>query len=368
MPLWGNFSIVCLFCVSFSVFQYIPAAGAHMFMVISLKILYFVVGTQKYSSLTGKASSRLHQAFRPKTSRAYSAMFKVFVAFCVLMKVSLHHLSVEILLAFLECLLTNGVSVVVLCNYLSAIKAQCIMYDLQYNVCNSVKIKYFIKSVKISRPLCLKPHNVMDLKILRALITKTANIKHHMVIKAIILVGFFGFLRLSNMAPHSRISFDPSRHLTGSDVFFTQDYVKILLKWSKTLQTRDKAHVITLPRLKDKLICPRNALKCLFKLYPMLPSTSLFQIHTSKGWAPLIDSIVRKSLSALNVALGLNPHHFTFHNLRRSGATFAFNAHVPIQDIKRHGTWSSECIWTYIQSDHASGEKLAKSLASTIDV
>ena len=202
---------------------------------------------------------------------------------------------------------------------------------------------------------------------LRALITKTANLKHCRVIKAIILVGFYGFLRLSNLAPHSRTSFDPSRHLTGSDLFFTQDYVKILLKWSKTLQTRDKAHVITLPRLKDNLICPRNALKCLFKLYQMSSATSLFQIHTSSGWVPLIDSIVRKSLSALNVALGLNPHHFTFHSLRRSGATFAFKAHVPIQDIKRHGTWSSECVWTYIQSDHASGEKLANSLAFTID-
>ena len=103
-----------------------------MVMVKNLKILYFVVGTQKYSSLAGKASSRLHRAFRPKTSRAYCAMFKVFVAFCVLMGVSLRHLSLEILLAFLECLLANDVSVVVLCNYLSAIKAQCIMCNIMY--------------------------------------------------------------------------------------------------------------------------------------------------------------------------------------------------------------------------------------------
>ena len=129
----------------------------------------------------------------------------------------------------------------------------------------------------------------------------------------------------------------------------------------KTIQTRDKAHVLTLPKLKDKLLCPRTALKQLFKLYYMSPLTSLFQIQTSNGWVPLIDSRVRKSLSSLNVSLGLNPHHFTFHSLSHSGATFAFNAHVPIQDIKRHGTWLSECVWTYIQSDHTSGEKLARS-------
>ena len=130
------------------------------------------------------------------------------------------------LLAFLECLVAKNVSAVVLCNYLSAIKAQCILCDLQFNMCNSVKIKYFIKSVKITRPLGLKPHNVMDLTILRAVIQKAETLKYHKPLKAIILVRFFGFLRLSNLAPHSVSSFDPSRHLTDSYVFFT----KIMLR------------------------------------------------------------------------------------------------------------------------------------------
>ena len=84
------------------------------------------------------------------------------------------------------------------------------------------------------------------------------------------------------------------------------------------------------------------------------------------GSNPLTDSMVRKTLKILNANLGFHPSFFTCHDFRRSGATFAYNSHIPIKDIKRHGTWSSDCIWQYIHSDHASGESIACALASTI--
>ena len=189
-----------------------------------------------------------------------------------------------------------------------------------------------------------------------------------LVFKAIFSTGFFGFVRLSNLSPHSAATFDPTRHLTGSDVFFTKGFAKLLFKWSKTIKTRDRVEIITLPRLTDTDLCPRNALKALFDLYHMSPSSSMFQIHTKKGWVTLIDSRVQKVLSRINVSLGLHPHHFTFHSLCRSGAMYAFNAHVPIQEIKRQGTWTSDCVWRHIQANQSAGEKLAKSLASVINV
>ena len=331
-------------------------------------MLYFVAGAQLVDPLAGKAMSHIHLAFRPKTSKAYTAMFRVFLAFCIYMKVSLQQLSVKVILAFLECLVCNRVSPAVLANYISAVKAKCILYNLSYHVCENVKIKYFLKSVKITRPLSVKPHNVIDLDMLKAIVSKCQHYHCGPVYKAIFLTGFFGFLRLSNLSPHSAATFDPTRHLTGADVFFTKKFVKLLLKWSKTIQTRDRVHILTLPKLVDSDLCPRLALKALFNIYNMLSSSSLFQIQTRNGWVTLIDSRVRKVLSKINVSLGLHPNHFTFHSLRRSGATFAINAHVPIQEIKRQDTWTSECVWRYIQADQSSGEKLANSLANVINV
>ena len=38
------------------------------------------------------------------------------------------------------------------------------------------------------------------------------------VLKSVFLIAFFGFLRISNIGPHAIAAFDPSRHLTPSDV------------------------------------------------------------------------------------------------------------------------------------------------------
>ena len=184
------------------------------------------------------------------------------------------------------------------------------------------------------------------------------------VFRAIFLTGFFGFLRLSNLAPHFLATFDYTRHLTGQDLSFNDKLVKIMVKWTKTMQNRDTVKVICLPKLKNSVICLFRALKVLCKLYPMSASTSVFQVQGKSGWQSLTDTKVRKCLKAINVSLGLNTHFFTFHSFRRSGATFAYNSHMSIQQIKLHGPWSSDCVWRYIRA----GENLALSLAAAINV
>ena len=63
-------------------------------------------------------------------------------------------------------------------------------------------------------------------------------------------MGFYRFLRLSNICPPTVAAFDASRHLTPADVIFTGKFLKLKIKWSKTMQTRDKVHIISLPKLK----------------------------------------------------------------------------------------------------------------------
>ena len=202
--------------------------------------------------------------------------------------------------------------------------------------------------MKTNRPLTLRSHNLIDLSILRRILIACLDLPHGVVYRAVFLTGFFAFLR----------------HLTGHDVFFSKKNVKILITWSKTLQTRDKVQCTTLPKLHNPQICPFRALK---ELFPMSSHSSLFQLPSSSGSSPLTDSRVRKTLKLINIKLGFHSAYFTFHDFRRSGATFAFNSNVPIQDIKRHGTWSSDCVWQYIQSDHSSGESIAVALAAAVN-
>ena len=316
---------------------------------------------------SAKASARLHLAFRPKTYKAYTTMFKTFVAFCTFTKSCLENANVKLILSFLECFVSNAVSPCMLANYVSAIKASFILYELPFQVLDHPRVKYFIKAVKINRPPALKTHNIISISMLIKLSMACDDIPFGQVYKATLLLGFFAFLRLSNLAPHSVTAFDHTRHFTGHDVFFTKKHLKLIIKWSKTMQNRDKVQCITVPKLKNKLICPFRAVKRLQSLYPFTSSTSLLQVSAPQGFIPLTDSKMRKILKSISLSLDLQSNYFTFHDLRRSGATYAYNAYIPVQEIKRHGTWSSDCVWQYIQSDHASGEHLANALATSIN-
>ena len=74
----------------------------------------------------------------------------------------------------------------------------------------------------------------------------------------------------------------------------------------------------------------------------------------------MTNSRIGKTLSKLIQKLGLAKKFYTFHAFRRSGATLAYRAHVPTQDIKDHGTWTSNCVWRYIQSDESRGAQVAQ--------
>ena len=116
----------------------------------------------------------------------------------------------------------------------------------------------------------------------------------------------------------------------------------------KTIQSHDKVKIISLPGLGRAKICPVRALRKLFTMYFPVKNQPLFQYKYPSGWKFLIDSKVRKTFTYLNVKLGYPSHYFTFHSFQRSGTSLAFACHVPLQQIKFQGTWSSDCVWSYI--------------------
>ena len=149
-------------------------------------------------------------------------------------------------------------------------------------------------------------------------------------------IAYFGFLRISNVAPHSYRDFDPSRHLT------LKKLMSLSIKWSKTNQFMAKVQVITLPRLKYSILCPVKALKAAMAMYNPSPNDPLFQIFSAGRWTVLIDSCIRKILSRLNVNLGFHSNKCIFHTFRLSGATLAYRSNVSLQSIKKHGSWASD--------------------------
>ena len=176
------------------------------------------------------ACARVRTSLRPKTRHCYELLFKNFVAFCICLGKSLYDVDVGIILAYLEYLVENNVSVHMVSNNISAIRASLIIYDLNYLFLDHPRVRYFVKALKINRPLAVVKRNVMSLHTLKRLALLCDEIQFGFVFKPVFLIAFFGVLRISNLAPHSVSAFDPSRNMTIADVTFHSHSMQIAIK------------------------------------------------------------------------------------------------------------------------------------------
>ena len=158
------------------------------------------------------------------------------------------------------------------------------------------------------------------------------------VFKAVSTLAYFSFLRLSNLAPHRSADLSPLYHLARGDIIVAHPGIQVLIKWSKTMQTRNIVKILKIPQLGANSIGPVKAVTNLLAITPGSNNQSLFQYQSIKGWVPLTDTQVRKNLHLILKKLNLSNSNLTFHAFRCSGATYTFNSNVDLQHIESHGT------------------------------
>ena len=316
------------------------------------KFLYLVLELSPGTAqLATSACNRLLQSFRPATQRTYSRMFQDFMGFLVASGLSLGQVNIYILLAFLEYLHSNALTATNICNHLAGIRAFFILYGLPTDMFQDQRIQMFMKSLKINRPLMIKSTPVFSTDMLLHIVLQSQKFEFPHIFAALYLLAFYSFLRLSNIVPHSFMTFDISRHLARGDIIFGETSAVVILKWSKTNQLRNKVQYVTIPVIPHSLLCPVVALQTMMQKIPGSKNDPLFAVPRHGKYLPLTDSMVRKHLNRVVKALGWENQKYTFHIFRRSGASWAHNHGVPIQAIKDQGTWSSDCVYRYISSD-----------------
>ena len=172
---------------------------------------------------------------------------------------------------------------------------------------------------------------------------------------------------MSNLVPHSIKSFSAMEQMSRGDVFFATPGIHFLIKWSKTLQTRDTIRLLKILSLGASPLCPVKAIQNWLLITPGNENSPLFQIKNEVAqWVPLTDTKVRRNFNQILIRLGLQHSGITLHTFRRSGATLAFNSNVSIQNIQSHGTWTSDCVWRYIVQDHNASQQVADSFKNLL--
>ena len=140
--------------------------------------------SNKINSLLSKAQLRLHLAFRNSTAAAYSTKFRVLIAFCIFANISLTKVATNHILAFLKFLVFNQVSISSITNYLSAIKAKVVIYDLIVSAFQNPKVKYFTKSLTLMAPLRVSLKAVIDLDTLTSIVKRSDTMYMEQIFKA----------------------------------------------------------------------------------------------------------------------------------------------------------------------------------------
>ena len=180
-------------------------------------------------------------------------MFRLFVAFIIFHQKTIYQVDVFLLLAFFEFLHLNNFKVAHILNHSSATKSKLALLGLNVHHFEDHRIHCFFKALQKQSPLSVKIKPIIDTKLLEKICIMCDNTYQGQVFKVAYLLGFFAFLRLSNLCPHAAADFNMLKHLTRGDVFFHNNGVKILIKWSKTMQLNNQARLIALPLLNTVL-------------------------------------------------------------------------------------------------------------------
>ena len=127
-------------------------------------------------------------------------------------------------------------------------------------------------------------------------------------------------------------------------MFVCSSGVQLYLKWAKNLQRTDQSHVLLLPRMENEFLCPVVTINRLFSCQSYKPTDPVLK------WGDMVftETHLRRRLALVLKMLNSPVGALTYHALRRSGASLAFNNKCSMEGIRSHGTWASDAVWSYL--------------------
>ena len=190
--------------------------------------------------------------------------------------------------------------------------------------------------------------------------------------RALLAVAFCALMRGGEVGVSDGETFDPSLHLTRSDVQFFRDaagglYVVIMMRPLKKSAGMRKTVPVVLYG-GGSLLDPVRELYELWRLDPLktgelASETPLFRDTASGASFSVAD--VRQVVKWLMHAVGADPRRFGAHSLRIGGATAALAAGIAPAQIRLAGRWASDVAEVYMRMSRQAGHNLSVVIGST---
>ena len=205
-----------------------------------------------------------------------------------------------------------------------------------------------VKGTSVRQKLPITPHILLGIR--HVLDFSQAQ---DIVFWAACLTMFFGLLRKSNVFPPSLAGFNASKHLRRLDFHFSPLNVNgglvLNIRWSKTIQTKDRVLQCALPMLLGHPLCPVTAITHAFRITQGAPGSGpAFMLPSGSKFHPLLYSSFNVKLKGLLKALAFDPSRYSGHSFRRGGASWALMQGLPGEIIKLLGDWKSPVYLSYL--------------------
>ena len=311
---------------------------------------------------------RKQQAFTQGTRQNHTSQIRLYISFCIHFGLRDIDPEPDTACLYVEFLAQNLKSPKSVANYISSVKFLHKWLGQPVQAFESFEVSLLLRACNLTMghvPLQRRP---LSPDLIR-LVLKTARSTSscYPVLKCAILFSFFGFLRMSNLTPRITSQFDPKKHTCKGDIFRAEPGLIILLKWSKTNQFGQNSELIPIPQSTDPQLCPVAAYNDLEQLVPTTsPNKPLFSLPAplSDPASPVHPDWLARELATALRASGQDPSFYSFHSLRRSGATTAYRAGVQFAQIKKHGCWRSDAFWTYVTNCVTGHTQVTRALAN----
>ena len=165
------------------------------------------------------AWSRIDKAYRLSRTTAHRTHLRTYLSFLCFTN-SPFIITLSNILAFLEYLYQNNISLKVIKNYLSSISTMAKFYQINHPDIFHPSVARYVRCISINSSFQPTPRGIFDVKILYTILVSCDQISDPPLFRAIFLSFFYAFLRMSDVAPHSRSQFDPSKHFLRQDLIF----------------------------------------------------------------------------------------------------------------------------------------------------
>ena len=205
-------------------------------------------------------------------------------------------------------------------NYISGIRTCLALLGLEVPDVADRQMKMFMTGLKRAMSHAVKQAELVTPQLLLR-ISKVVNYRDQveMVAWTGLLLGFYMFLRKSNLVPDTMDTFDGQQQFRRSDINLLglDKAMMCEIRWSKTIQHKQK--VLRLPVLpaKNKAICPVFWVHYMVATIPAEPHHPVLALRgDGRTWALSANQLIYRFRKWL-LLIGENPSIYSLHSLRR---------------------------------------------------